>query len=328
MRKSIYTQAVDGIKAPDRAVGKMLETARNSKSKEKIIDMKNFRKAVIAASLAAVLAVGGAFGISIMNPKAENAFVLKVNAAELGGDNTAEIGINEDKGLSLSEGSDSIAAYSIGMPMICEGKNIDTVTYSVDSGVLVVSSRKDNDPVISGVISKDKRRFPYSVSMTEKDRKAINAIIEKESPDGATPEQNAAEDAIWANYTQEVYSSVTFAYDNQKPEGSCFSYAGFAEDLSEEDYNYLKAHKDELYNIYGDEKLFDAQRDCVERIIGKTVHCTVRFKDGSEQTQDVKIGTTVSIYSKEFPGEANSLPEDIKKAKDYKGVFVTYSIEN
>ena len=40
MRKSIYTQAVDGIKAPNRAVGKMLETARSFDKKEKIINMK------------------------------------------------------------------------------------------------------------------------------------------------------------------------------------------------------------------------------------------------------------------------------------------------
>lgn len=138
--------------------------------------------------------------------------------------------------------------------------------------------------------------------------------------------KNAAENAVYARYTQSAYSSVTFAYDNQKPEGSSFYYAGFAEDLSGKDYEYLKEHKDELYNVCGDEALFDEQKSCIEKLIGRTVHCTVAFDDGTEQKRDIVLGARVSTYSREYPEEYASLPDDIKADKDYKGVFVTYTL--
>ena len=326
MRINRYTKAVDEIKAPERAVEKMMKTMKDFEEKEKVISMKKWIKGAVAASLVVAVTAGSVIGFNLFGNKAENAFVMKVGAAELSAEKSVSIGIDEDKGLNLSEGSDSIAAFSVGMPIVCEGKDIKSVTYSVDSGSLIVTSRRDNNPVISGTKSEDNRSYPYSLSMTEEDRKELNAIIDSEAPDGATEEQNAAENAVYARYTQSAYSSVTFAYDNQKPEGSSFYYAGFAEDLSGKDYEYLKEHKDELYNVCGDEALFDEQKSCIEKLIGRTVHCTVAFDDGTEQKRDIVLGARVSTYSREYPEEYASLPDDIKADKDYKGVFVTYTL--
>ena len=321
-----YTQTINEIKAPERAVERMLETARSCEKKGKVIHMKNWIKGAVAASLAVAVTAGSVIGFNIFGGKAENAFVLKVGAVELGAEKNASIGIGEDKGLNLSEGSDSVAAFSVGMPMVCEGSGIKSVTYSVDSGKLIITCRRDNNPVIAGTEAEDNRYYPYGLSMTEEDRKELNAIIDSEAPDGATEEQNAAENAVYARYTQSAYSSVTFAYDNQKPEGSSFYYAGFAEDLSGKDYEYLKEHKDELYNVCGDEALFDEQKSCIEKLIGRTVHCTVAFDDGTEQKRDIVLGARVSTYSREYPEEYASLPDDFKADKDYKGVFVTYTL--
>ena len=327
MRINRYTKAVDEIKAPERAVEKMMKTMKDFEEKEKVISMKKWIKGAVAASLVVAVTAGSVIGFNLFGNKAENAFVMKVGAAELSAEKSVSIGIDEDKGLNLSEGSDSIAAFSVGTAIVCEGKDIKSVTYSVDSGSLIVTSRRDNNPVISGTKSEDNRSYPYSLSMTEEDQDELNAIIDKESPDSTLEEQNAAENAVYARYTQSAYTSVTFAYDNQKPDGSSFYYAGFAEDLNDEDYKFLKNHKDELFNCYGNEQHFDVQKNCLDKLIGRSMHCTVTYNDGTEQKQDIMIGAKVSTYSKEYPEEYASLPDDVKVAKDYKGVFVTYTVK-
>lgn len=124
MHNNRYTQAVQNIKAPEGAVEKMLGTARNIEKKEKVINMKKWIKGAVAASLAIAVTAGSVIGFNLLGNKNDNAFVLKVGAAELSSENSAKIGINEDKGLGIGEGDDSIASYSVNMPMICEGKNI------------------------------------------------------------------------------------------------------------------------------------------------------------------------------------------------------------
>ena len=173
-----YTQTINEIKAPERAVERMLETARSCEKKGKVIHMKNWIKGAVAASLAVAVTAGSVIGFNIFGGKAENAFVLKVGAVELSAEKNASIGIGEDKGLNLSEGSDSVAAFSVGMPMVCEGSGIKSVTYSVDSGSLIVTSRRDNNPVISGTKSEDNRSYPYSLSMTEEDQDELNDMVD------------------------------------------------------------------------------------------------------------------------------------------------------
>ena len=41
MKKSLYEQTMDSIKAPERVVDHMLSAVRDSEKKEKIIPMKN-----------------------------------------------------------------------------------------------------------------------------------------------------------------------------------------------------------------------------------------------------------------------------------------------
>jgi hypothetical protein len=152
MRKNIYTQAVDGIKAPDRAVRKMLETARGFDKKEKIINMKKLRYGVIAASLAAVLALGGVFGLSQLTPKSDkaaknNGFFVTAYAAEqvkqLDDISFKSIGKMECKssGALIEDDMPAFISASFNAEFKCEGKEIESLTYKISS--------TDSEPLIS-----------------------------------------------------------------------------------------------------------------------------------------------------------------------------------
>ena len=145
MRKSIYTQAVDGIKAPDRAVGKMLETARSFDKMEKIINMKKMRNGVIAASLAAVFALGGIFGLSQISPKSDNAgtspktnsFIMTVNAAEINDKDFTTIGSLPYSRFSAD--SRANAGFNVDFMNQIKGDNIESITYSIKGGAFIIT---------------------------------------------------------------------------------------------------------------------------------------------------------------------------------------------
>lgn len=321
MRKNSYTQEVDRITAPDRAVEKMLSTARNFDKKEKIIDMKSFNyKGVIAASLAVVTAVGGIIGFNSFNGSrdsfiSENSFVITANAEEIGVEKSAVVSIPDNYGLCYSENEDGRIEYQLDLSFECKGDNISSITYSVDKDAIGVICRKDNDPVIQGKPTENITYSLHTVTYTEEDQRAIDDAMEKEYKDTL---ENPAVEQIMDMYERKVYTSVTLDYNNQNPDGFTLGIVGVSDDD-------VTAHKDEIF-IGRDTSRLESKKEWLGKLVGNIVHCTVTFEDGTVQTQDIVIDTTISTYSNEHPVEFNGLPDDIKDIKDYTGVFVTYSL--
>ncbi len=306
MRKNSYTNAVDSITAPNRAVEKMLSTARNFERKERNFYMKRFGfKGAIAASLAVVIAVGGIIGVSVFesgrNPAVsensfikENSFVITANAEEIGGENSAEVCVPENYGLSVSENADGNVEYRLNFSFECIGENISTVTYSVEKDVIEVVCRKDN-----------------------------NAIVQVETVDQPLFDdeyKNYIENVPESNYTLNRYKSITLDYGNQKIYDGYISIAGVGDDN-------IKANKDIFFNGGdGSSQGIEAENEWLGKLLGNIVHCTVTFYDGTTQTQDIIIGTKIGVASDTFSEEYSKLPDNIKEEKDFTGVFVTYSL--
>ncbi|MBR1730868.1 MAG: hypothetical protein IJ725_00320 [Ruminococcus sp.] len=292
--------------------------------------MKKFRfKGAVAASLAVIVAIGGAIGIGSLTSKLSNSFILSVNAAEITDDNSATISASGDHGFSYGEGDDDEVSYCLGLPVTCKGKNIDTVTYSVDRGALSVSWYKNNNPVIEGIEDNKNSNTPETVNYTEKDREYLNKQSEKTEQEHKGENPVVIDDDQYdpsVNYNFKHYSSVTLKYDNQHPEGSDISLVGSSTSLSKDIQSYLKAHRDELFNLYGKESMLEAQRVCIDKLLsGEVIHCKVTFKDGSTETEDIKLSTKIGKFSKINSGEYNTMPEEIRDDKDYKDVFVVYT---
>lgn len=280
MRKNIYTQAVDSIKAPDRAVSKMLEAARGFDKKEKIINMKKFRNGVIAASLAAVLAVGGFFGISQMKPKADspkaspktNSFIMTVNAAEI--NDTAFTTIGSLPYSRFSAGSRANAGFNVDFMNQITGENIESITYSIKGGAFIITDE-------------------YS-------KKLIGG---KKSETNTAHEEN-----------KKLYSEITVPYNNQ-PDGDKNINNEIAfllkSDFRADDKENVVLKFEELTAKYADtdfNTLSGAQKEefisklenyCNFVLKNNKITVKVRFKDGKTETRTMELCSDVRLDSNE-----------------------------
>ena len=281
MRNNKYTQTVNEITAPEGAVEKMLETARNYKKKEKVIYLKRWIKGTVAASLAIAVTAGAAIGFgSLGGDKGNgNSFVLTVNAAEITKDNPVSV-VNVGHGdfeavISTDETDYTFADF----PVIVKGENIKSVTYSVENNNdwIAVHCRKGNNPVIDGKIVENDNNSP--ITIWKKD-----PFVGAEEFNALTP------DELKEKYEYNNYSSITLDYNNQKTDGCEITISG------------KRPH---------------------EPVMDIIVNCTIKYDDGSEQTQAIKITTTV----KQLSSANTNLPkEEIELKEDSMEWCVTYSI--
>ena len=280
MRKSIYTQAVDGIKAPDRAVGKMLETARSFDKKEKIINVKKIRNGVIAASLAAVLAVGGIFGLSQISPKSDNAgtspktnsFIMTVNAAEINDRDFTTIGSLPYSRFSAA--SRANAGFNVDFMNQIKGDNIESITYSIKGGAFIITDE-------------------YSKKLIGGKKSDLNTAHEE---------------------NKKLYSEITVPYNNQ-PDGDKNINNEIAfllkSDFRADDKENTVLKFEELTTKYADidfDALSSAQKEefriqwenyCNFVLENNKILVKVKFKDGKTDTKNMEFCSNVMLDSNE-----------------------------
>ena len=295
MRNNKYTQTVNEITAPEGAVEKMLETARNYKKKEKVIYMKRWIKGTVAASLAIAVTAGAAIGFGSIGGDKGNSFALTVNAAEITKDNpvsVVKVGHGEFEAMLSTDETDYIFAD---LPVIVKGENIKSVTYSVENNNdwIAVHCRKGNNPVIDGKIVENDNNSP--------------TIIWKKDPFVDTEEFNAlTPDELEEKYEYNNYSSITLDYNNQKTDGCEITISG------------KRPH-----DSASDNSTFELQNDTCKTVMDTIVNCTIKYDDGSEQTQAIKITSTVKQLSS---ANTNLTKEEIELKEDSMERCVTYSI--
>lgn len=147
MIKNKYTKTVDTLKISDEALEKAVRNVRAKDFSGKVITMKEKKSRrslraipTAAACLAAVVAVGGIFWTVNRSEGVENSFTLSVNAEEINGDtnviipdlgfSSAGYGWYDDEDGAIAEIS---CHKTVQFPVVCEGNNIESVTYSVEA---------------------------------------------------------------------------------------------------------------------------------------------------------------------------------------------------
>ena len=135
-----YTRTLSSISAPPKSIEKAIRTvyeinSHNTK-KGKVTIMKKRTWTAAAAGLAAVFAAVGIFGQSFYKQDAKNSFIITANAQELKPDTEIVFGlINSGSGYGREfDDTDrlSISQFTA-LPIRCEGENIESVTYTLDS---------------------------------------------------------------------------------------------------------------------------------------------------------------------------------------------------
>ena len=281
MRKNIYTQTVQEIKAPERAVNRMLETARNSKNKEKIIYMKNIRKAVVAASLAAVLAVGGIFGISRMNSpkpemsgaKTENSFIMTVNAAEI---NSSDYTVVNDLPYSRPAYNESRAnaGFNVDFMNVIQGKNIEDITYSINGGAFIIT-----DEYAKKLIDDKKAKVNTAHKENTKLYSEITVPYDNQ-PDGDRNSNNEIAFLLGSDFRKDDVEGVV-----QKYEDACAKYSG--------------TDFDELNGAQIEEFRTKWENYCNFVLKNNEITVKVRFKDGKTETKKLEFRTEAKLDSNE-----------------------------
>lgn len=299
MNQKSYKNALDKIVLNEESKNKAksLYDAFYSENKENVImDIKTakkktkFRKrpvAMIAASMAFIMALGAfaTFGIPT-DKESSNSFLFTANAAEITHDNYSAAISTETGGLAISEGDNGEHSYCLEAPIKCKGNNIDSVTYTVNRGAFDVYTDNTN-----------------KIKDCNKTENQLN-----------TP-------SIVENVDDKYIQCSQFTSDyNDQNENTGFQILGDSTTLSKEDQKYLANHRDELYELYDNtpvEKVKKAWDILFKDIV---ITATVKFNDGSTETQDIKLTTKIMKTSEAFPND--EIPQD----KDTTDVFVTYTL--
>ena len=318
MRNNRYTETVDKIKTPEGAVENALEAARNyeavgvrsaaakaAPAKRTVRKRKVFRYAV-AAVLALAVALGAFIGPGLFGKKADNAFSLTVHAAELEKGNPVYIETGRGSMNIVGRGGSGKGSepgpggteYYVALPFTVSGENVVSVTYAADKDAIAVICAAGSDPVTAGNMvgeGLDTVFDQYYLNQAEKAGKAADGALSRK------------------------YSSVTLTAAGQAADGFAMGLVGESDKDSSEFYA-----KDDKTNPSGN--VLEERAARLNELIGTVIRCTVAFSDGSTQQLDIQVGFAVMQASAADPAAFAKLSAEEKAAKDYTGIFVTYSI--
>ena len=187
---------------------------------------------------------------------------------------------------------DLLTGYCLNYPVTCEGKNIDTITYSINKGTFQIFTKKGSNYILKG----------------EKYNKKLNCG--EIPPDGYEEQLGKQGDEIGVGYEKEFYSSYTVSADNQTFKDVTVN---ICDEVKLSPEMYVKMWDFENETLQG-------KLEARNAAIGDTVvTCEIMYKDGSKQTQKMKVGN--AIMTPEEAGEV--VPND---EKDVKRVYTTYEL--
>lgn len=134
------------------------------KKRVRTYGMNKLMKRGIAVAACAIFCLCGYYATTHLNAdnqngvldttltKVSDAFTIKVQAAELTGENRLPISVAEDTSASYVlgslEGEEGTISYCINLPLSCEGENIKNVTYSINKGCFQIVEPADTSYVV------------------------------------------------------------------------------------------------------------------------------------------------------------------------------------
>ena len=228
----------------------------------------------------------------------KNGFSVKVKAAEVQklerGKETAVITQKDmaSSGWSGPETTNEIG-YQIQSPIVCEGRQIDTVTYSLNHGSFRVVQPDGKQYVLAGTeykgVAQNKNYGGVKIEMEDSKTK----MLEKE------------------------YSSFTISAKDQK---KVYIYLCDRKKVSDKIY-------DKIWNSDGeDEKKLDARVQGMNDVLDNLVMtCKITYKDGTSEKADIAVKKKAMTYKEAYSGKKTD--EKIKQLADEKDEFTTFELQ-
>lgn len=192
------------------------------------------------------------------------AFALALKEAESG--ETTELTKGTPVAISVEADSwaidgdeDGNCAYCISLPLVCEGDNIDSITYSINKGAFQIVEPEGQSIVTGGV--------------------KFTGPINTGQIGGGTDEATGESIPVSVTY----YTEYTLDYDCQESDTTWINMCRDGVILSNLDL------------IWGEDRtLEELKKGYQELIDGVVVTCTVNFSDGTSQTAELETGTILT----------------------------------
>lgn len=191
------------------------------------------------------------------------AFALSVKAAESGEKTELTVGTPvaigvETHAWAIGGYEGGTCEYCINLPLVCEGDNIESVTYSINKGAFQVIEDED-DSIISG-------------------GKEYEGSINAGSIGGVYDEVTGKSQSITKYYTE-----FTLDYDRQESETTWINMCRDGIALSDFDL------------IWGEDRTLEEMKKGYQELIdGVVITCTVNFSDGTSETAELEPGTILT----------------------------------
>ena len=264
------TEAFSTIKAERNK--KMRAEENRGSSKTKIVKMA--KRITAVAACAALLVVATTAGSTLRQNNEKNTtadsdlFTLRVMAAELDAD-SPQAYLSKEAGYdwAICETEEGGITYAIGVPLTCEGENIDSVTYSINQGAFQIVHPADSSIVLNGTAYEGELNVPITGG-----------------------EENTNGDL---GSSIDYYSSYTVDYDTQTSDTTWINICD-NKPMAEADQNLLFNNENLEDNAAFFNKLFK----------GVTITCTVNLTDGTTQSETINMhGQVLTFEEANIPAE-------------------------
>ena len=237
---------------------KQLFKKKHMNKKNKII------KSVVAAAAAVAIVVGTVSVGKMLGVKQDDSesFTLQVNAKEMKRADQVDVPDDYVYEVSLSGDDGDAVTYDTSFPITCKGKNIRTVTYSIQGAIFTVTNPINERIVIDGQKPDEDLWIPAGYNGMSKVKKEAHQ-----------------------------YKSFTVDYKRQESENTLISIG----------YNSKVYSKERLYEIYckyhskavfTPEGLAEVYKEFYRDVV---IKCTVTFNNGKTATKEITVSAKPEV---------------------------------
>ncbi len=277
--RDLYKRTFDDItlEESEKDKAKALFLQADVRIREEAMKMKTKKMirgtVAFAAALAVILSANMLF--SSWKQGTENSFTMLAYAKELtkGGEVYSMEYESKNSGICGSGTYGDDVSFGFGFPVKCVGKNIDTITYTIQNGIFVITN-----PAGESIVVRGEEPEQY-LEVMETFHYPIREEEPVEDADGLRNEKLPAYDA-------KQYHSFTVDYKRQEDAMTAISVADTSDTWESEKLNQYKAFRYEIAGAHSLEEELEI-RSFFTKDMGIT--CTVTYKDGTTETKNIEV---------------------------------------
>lgn len=235
-------------------------------------------------------------------------FTLRVKAAE--SENGETIPIEKGHPVPVVSSDDKTAGwafggtedngdvnYCINIPsFICEGKDIESVTYSINRGAFQIVQPEDKESIVI-------------------DGQLYGETLNTGSIGGGFDEN---EEIPSRQFETVFYKSFTVDYDRQSDAETWINIA-----------NVLQGRKDIFDLLFSGEYSNEMQNSAIQQMLDNTViTCTASYADNTSQSVDIKVDSRIITYEEAGEPEGGMLVQDVNGERwETETVVITFELQ-